>query len=105
VHVAERDDDLRRYGGRADDPAGGGSLAEEDAQLQLEILGTLLIAHPARRSIEDVIHEQTDGSEDPMAHDDTKNAILELVGGGLLHRHGQFAFPTRAAVLFDELRG
>jgi hypothetical protein len=78
--------------------------AEEHAQLQLEILSTLLSAHPAQRSIEEVIREQTDASEDPMKCDDAKNAILDLVGAGLLHRHGQFVFPTRAAVLFDELR-
>ena len=82
----------------------GRSPAEEHAQLQLELLTMLLAAHPAQRSIEDVIREQTDASEDPMAGDDAKNAILDLVGACLLHRHGQFVFPTRAAVVFDELR-
>jgi hypothetical protein len=86
-------------------PADGQWPAEEHAQLQLEILTMLLIAHPAQRSIEEVIREQTDASEDPMACDDAKNAIVDLVGAGLLHRHGQFVFPTRAAVLFDDLRG
>jgi hypothetical protein len=31
-------------------------------------------------------------------------AVAALVGAGLLHRHDEFVFPTRAAVRFNELR-
>ncbi len=35
--------------------------------------------------------------------DDVGVAVTALVAAGLLHRHDDFVFPTRAAIRFDEL--
>ena len=61
-------------------------------------------AHPGQRSVEEVIREMTDRPDEFSARDAIDNAIRDLVGAGLLHRHGPFVFATHAAVRFDELR-
>lgn len=38
-------------------------------------------------------------------HDDLLVALGDLVGHGLAHRHGEFAFASVAAVRFNELAG
>jgi hypothetical protein len=67
------------------------------------VLSLLLLAHPGQRSVEEVVREMTDRPEEFSARDDINNAIRDLVGAGLVHRHGPFLFATRAAVRFDEL--
>ena len=32
-----------------------------------------------------------------------EDAVRRLTAGGLVHRHGEFLFPTRAAVYFEAL--
>ena len=64
----------------------------------------LVIAHPGQYSVEEVVREMTDRPDEFSARDAIDNAIRDLVGAGLLHRHGAFVFATRAAVRFDELR-
>jgi hypothetical protein len=68
------------------------------------MLALLLDAHPAHRSVEEVVREMTDHPERPASRDAIDNAIRDLACAGLVHRHGQFVFATRAAVRFDELR-
>jgi hypothetical protein len=77
-------------------------VAHED-MAQQAILAILLEAHPGQRSVEEIIREMTDRPDDFSARDAISNAIRDLVGAGLLHRHGPFVFATRAAVRFDEL--
>jgi hypothetical protein len=76
----------------------------EDDRTQQSVLAILLDAHPALRSTEEVVREATDRPDEFAAHDRVDNAIRDLVGAGLLHRHGSFLFATRAAVRFHELR-
>ena len=79
-------------------------VAEREDMAQQAVLAILLEAHPGQRSVEEVMREMTDRPDDFAARDTVDNAIRDLVGAGLLHRHGPFVFATHAAVRFDELR-
>ena len=83
---------------------GGEPPAREEDLAQQSVLAILLDAYPALRSTEEVIREATDRPDEFAERDRVDNAIRDLVGAGLLHRHGSFLFATRAAVRFDELR-
>jgi hypothetical protein len=76
----------------------------EDDVLQSAVLTILLDAHPAQRSEDELVRELAAEPDDVAQRDAIENAIRELVGAGLAHRHGSFLFATRAAVRFDELR-
>ena len=78
-----------------------GAACEDVAQQA--VLAILLEAHPGQLSVEEVIREMTDRPDEFAVRDTVDNAIRDLVGAGLLHRHGPFVFATRAAVRFDEL--
>ncbi|MEN3281460.1 MAG: hypothetical protein V7607_2600 [Solirubrobacteraceae bacterium] len=80
------------------------SRAERIDMTQQAVLSILLDAHPGLRSIEEVVCEMTDRPDELCARDEINNAIRDLVGAGLVHRHGAFLFATRAAVRFEELR-
>jgi hypothetical protein len=71
---------------------------------QAGLLALLVDAHPAQRSVEEVIREMTDYPERPASRDAIDNAIRDLARAGLVHRHGAFVFATHAAVRGDELR-
>ena len=77
--------------------------AREDMAEQA-VLSILLDAHPGQRSIEEIVREMTDRPDEFSARDAINNALRDLVGAGLVHRHGAFVFATRAAVRFEELR-
>ena len=84
---------------------GHGPPVHEEDLAQRAVLAILLDAHPAWRSTEEIVRELTDRPQEFAERDRIENAIRDLVGAGLLHRHGPFVFTTRAAVRFDELRG
>jgi hypothetical protein len=77
---------------------------EREDMTEQAVLSILLDAHPGQCSLEEVVREMTDRPEEFPARDAINNAIRDLVGAGLLHRHGAFVFATRAAVRFEELR-
>jgi hypothetical protein len=79
------------------------SPAERTDATQQSVLSLLLLAHPGQRSVEEVVREMSDRPDEFSARDDINNAIRDLVGAGLVHRHGPFLFASRAAVRFDEL--
>jgi hypothetical protein len=79
-------------------------VAERAVALQGSVLTLLLLAHPGQRSVEEVVREMTDRPDEFAARDAINNAIRDLVGAGLVHRHGSFVFVTRAAVRFYQLR-
>jgi hypothetical protein len=64
----------------------------------------LLDAHPAHLSIDEIVRELTDCPDQFGPRDRVNNAVRDLIAAGLVHRHGAFAFASRAAVRFDELR-
>ena len=73
-------------------------------QAQQAALAVLLDAYPAQLSIDALVRELTDRPDEFAPRDAIDNAVRDLVGAGLLHRHGSFVFGTRAAVRFDELQ-
>jgi hypothetical protein len=84
-----------------DDKRGGG----EDAAVEATVLRQLLLLHPAQVTIEELI---LDVAADPDAfaeRDAIKRAVRDLARAGLVHRNGEFAIPSRAALRFDELLG
>jgi hypothetical protein len=78
-------------------------LVHEDDQVQQAVLAVLLDLHPAQLSVDELAREMTDRPDEFGPRDAIDNAVRDLVGTGLLHRHGPFVFATRAAVRFDEL--
>jgi hypothetical protein len=80
-------------------------VEREDEMVQQAVLGLLVDAHPGQYSEQELVRALT--AEDPDAfgpRDRVHNAIRDLVGAGLAHRHGSFVFATRAAVRADELK-
>jgi hypothetical protein len=75
----------------------------EDDLAQQAVLAILLDAHPAQRTTDEIVRELTDRPDEFGERDRISNAIRDLAGAGLLHRHGPFVFATRAAVRFAEL--
>jgi hypothetical protein len=80
-------------------------VEREDDMVQQAVLGLLVDAHPGQYSVEELVRQMTAGDPDAFSpRDQVHNAIRDLVGAGLAHRHGSFVFATRAAVRSDELR-
>jgi hypothetical protein len=80
-------------------------VKREGDMTQSAVLGLLVDAHPGQYSVEELVRQMT--AEEPDAfspRDEVHNAIRDLVGAGLAHRHGSFVFATRAAVRADELK-
>ncbi len=73
-------------------------------QVQQAALAILLDAYPAQLSVDELARELTDRPDEFGPRDAIENAVRDLVGAGLVHHHGPFVFPTRAAVRFDELQ-
>jgi hypothetical protein len=77
--------------------------SHEEDLTQQAVLTILLEAHPGQRSIEEIVRELVEDPGEFGARDRVENAIRDLVGAGLLHRHGAFVFATHAAVRLNEL--
>ena len=79
------------------------STAEEDAAHERIVLAAVLEVHPGQITEAELVREHAD---DPhSARDSFERAIADLARAGLLHRHGGFVLPTRAAVRVKELWG
>ena len=78
--------------------------SHEEDLAQQAVLAVLLDAHPAQRSIEEIVRELVEDPAEFSERDRVENAIRDLVGAGLLHRHGSFVFATHAAVRLNELK-
>jgi hypothetical protein len=70
------------------------SPAERDGQLDSAILGLLLI-ESRPWAVDEVARE--------VGHDPT-DSLNRLYGGGLIHCHDVYVWPTRAAVMHEEIR-
>jgi len=75
----------------------------EDAILERAVLALVLSQHPAQLTIPELTRELSEDPEHPTQRDAVQRALHDLVGSGLLHRHGAFVLPTRAALRFDRL--
>jgi hypothetical protein len=79
------------------------STTEEDRRAERAVLALLIHEHPAQLTMDElilVLHADQD-QIDPG--DAALRAVRELVGAGLLYRHGRFLVPSRAALHFAAL--
>jgi hypothetical protein len=77
----------------------------EDLQLQRVVLDFLISCFPEQLTLDELTREL---ATDPTAfseRDAISNAVRDVAGAGLIHRHGHFLFPSHAALeahrLFD----
>lgn len=59
--------------------------------------------HPATVAVAELTRELACEEPDFATRDAIEQAVRELLGVGLLHLHGQFLSPTRAAIRHREL--
>jgi hypothetical protein len=84
-------------------PQGPVCPAGEDAQTQRAVLAIVLAEHPAQLTCPELVRELGGDASVFAARDDAERAVRDLAGVGLLHRHGAFVTPTRAALRFEGL--
>lgn len=83
----------------------GGSFQindSEDAIAQAGVLGFVIDEHPDHMTTSELLRAMCRRVEDFGEADTFERAIRELVGAGLLHRHGEFIVPTRAALFMSQ---
>jgi len=85
----------------------GNTLTNEaaDAAVQLAVLMVVLDRHPAQLTLAELVREIAEDPADFAQCDAIESAARDVAGAGLLHRHGEFVIPTRAALFFDWLSG
>lgn len=81
-----------------------GPLPDEDRQVQGVVLTHLLDAAPAQFTVSELLRELADDPESFPERDPILRAVRDLSHAGLVHRHGDFVFPTRAAIHHGALR-
>lgn len=77
---------------------------ERDEHVQGAVLTHLLHAYPAQLTTTELLHELITDANSFEERDAIARAVRDLSGAGLLHRNGEFVFPTRSATHFDQLR-
>jgi len=77
--------------------------ATEDLATESAVLQQVLAFHPVLVTAAELLREV--GGESPgfAETDAIERALRDLIGAGLLHEHGKFVVPTRAALRFSEL--
>lgn len=82
------------------------SPADRDDQLQMAVLGHLLLEYPAPFTREEIVTALEEPFERSFAAaDDIRRAVRDLVCGGLLLERDGSVLPTRATFRFSELVG
>jgi hypothetical protein len=89
-----------RQGATSGDPS---SLAIEDAKTEDAVLAFVLAEHPSQLTIPELTRELSGGAIDFANNDAVECAVRDLAGSGLLHYHGDFVVPTRAALRFNRM--
>jgi hypothetical protein len=87
--------------GGVDDKRGG--PAEGDDLVEAAVLRQLLFLHPTQVTVEELIADIAADPGEFAERDAIERAVRDLGRGGLLHRNGEFAIPSRAALRFAEL--
>lgn len=77
--------------------------AAADAAIESAVLQLVLALHPAQVTLAELVRELGGESPSFAERDAIDRAIRDLTGAGLLHAHGAFVVPTRAALRFSEL--
>jgi hypothetical protein len=76
---------------------------ERDAAIDFAVLAVILNRHPTQLTVAELKREIVEDLESFAQVDAIERAVRDLVGAGLLHRHGEFAIPTLAAIRFEVL--
>jgi hypothetical protein len=79
--------------------------ARSDEQVEAAVLGQLLLLHPAQVTLDELIRDVAADPEEFAERDAIERAVRDLARTGLVHRNGEFAIPSRAALRFSELLG
>lgn len=76
-----------------------GSPGDEpsDAQIQGDVMLFLFHHHPAHVAINELLRDLTAEPYGPYEHGAVEEAVRDLFRAGLVHRQGEFLFPTLAA--------
>ena len=77
--------------------------AAEDAATESAVLQQALALHPVQVTVAELVREVGGESPDFARRDAIERAIRDLSSAGLIHSHGAFVMPTRAALRFSEL--
>lgn len=105
---SQQDRDEVEYAGEDREETATGShdesaveLIDEDLETQGALMRVLLIEHPTQMTVAELERElfQSEGEHEVEIED----AVARLVAVGLVHRHGQFVIPSRAALYYDNL--
>lgn len=75
----------------------------DDAATESAVLLQVLDLHPTQVTIAELVRDVGGEGAGFAERDAVERAVRELVAAGLLHRRGEFALPTRAAVRFSQL--
>jgi len=70
----------------------------DDRIIQHSLLVHLTVEHPIQLTEDELIRELASEPDAFGPRDRVQQAIRDLVRIGLLHRHGSFVLPTRAAL-------
>jgi hypothetical protein len=79
--------------------------ARDDESVEATVLRQVLALHPAQVTIEELVREVAADPDSFAERDAIERAVRDLGRAGLLHRSGEFAIPSRAALRFAELLG
>jgi hypothetical protein len=79
------------------------TTAARDDATESAVLQQVLDLYPAQLTLAELVLELAGGSPSFAERDALERAVRDLRGAGLLHRHGDFVLPTRAALRFDQL--
>ena len=77
----------------------------DDTDVEATVLRQLLLFHPTQVTVEELIRDVAVDAEEFAERDAIERAVRDLARAGLLHRNGEFAIPSRAALRFNELLG
>jgi hypothetical protein len=81
-----------------------GPPAGEDAGVEGAVLAFLLAEHPTGPTLAELIAELTGDAREFAERDAVERAVRDLSAVGLVHRQGDFVWPTRAALRFARVR-
>lgn len=79
------------------------SPAGEDRRTESAVMALLLDEHPIQLTMDELILVLCADPDRDDPNDAGMRAVCELVGAGLVHRHGNFLAPTRAALYLSRL--
>ena len=74
-----------------------------DLATESTVMRQVLEVHPVLLTTAELIREIAGENADFAERDAIERAVRDLGGVGLLHHHGEFVLPTRAALHFSEL--